>query len=475
MQQQHSQSAGSSHSQSTVFDADLIQRYDRAGPRYTSYPTALQFHDQFTEANYIAAAQRSNEDPIPSPLSLYVHIPFCATVCFYCGCNKIVTKNRERAQPYLDRLYQEISLHSGLYDPDRHVEQLHWGGGTPTFLSATQMKDLMANLASNFRLLDDDTGEYSIELDPREVHLGTLPLLRELGFNRISLGVQDVDMAVQKAVNRIQPIEMTQKVINQARLLKYHSISLDLIYGLPLQTVKSFDQTLDTVIDMQPDRLAIYNYAHMPSRFKVQRQINVTELPGASQKLDILHHAIDKLTAAGYVYIGMDHFAKPDDELAIAQRNGTLHRNFQGYSTHAECDLIAMGVSSISKVGNTYSQNAKDIGQYMNMIDQGHIPVIQGVELTLDDELRRGIITELMCHFDVDLAVHAERYNVDIDRYFEHELYELKSMQADGLLSVTGTHIKVAPVGRLLIRNIAALFDRYNRVEQEKPQFSRMV
>lgn len=461
--------------QSYLFDADLIKRYDKSGPRYTSYPTAVQFHELFQTNEYKEAAKFSNEDPIPRPLSLYFHLPFCATVCFYCGCNKIITNNRNRAEPYLQRLYKEIAMHAELFDGDRIVDQLHWGGGTPTFISPAQMRELMTETARHFRLHDDDTGEYSIELDPREVKTDTLPLLRELGFNRISLGVQDLNEAVQKAVNRIQPIEITQAVLESARREGFHSISMDLIYGLPLQTVESFDQTLDEIIHMSPDRLAIYNYAHMPSMFKVQRQIKDADLPSANEKLEILHHAIDRLTAAGYVYIGMDHFAKPDDELTVAQKNGSLYRNFQGYSTHSDCDLIAMGVSSISKIGSTYSQNFRDIDAYVESIDNNQLPIFRGVELSFDDVLRRDVITRLICNFTLDKRAVTGQYGISFDHYFLDELITLKVMQDDGILRLESGTIEILPAGRLLIRNICSVFDIYNRQQKDIPQFSRMV
>ncbi len=461
--------------QSFIFNAELIRRYDKSGPRYTSYPTAVQFHEKFQSNEYQEVARVSNEDPIPRSLSLYFHLPFCATVCFYCGCNKIITNNRKRAEPYLERLHKEIAMHGELYDDDRVVDQLHWGGGTPTFISPDQMQDLMEETARHFNLRKDDAGEYSIELDPREVKSDTLPLLRELGFNRISLGVQDLDENVQKAVNRIQPLETTRAVLDSARKEGFHSISLDLIYGLPLQTVKSFSKTLDEVIEMSPDRLAIYNYAHMPSMFKVQRQINEADLPSANEKLEILHHAVDRMTEAGYVYIGMDHFARPDDELTVAQKNGSLYRNFQGYSTHSGCDLVAMGVSSISKVGFTYCQNYRDTDTYFKRIDNGELPVFRGVQLDFDDVLRREVITRLICNFILDKKAISERYNINFDHYFAKELDTLKKMQDDGILRLNGDSIEVLPPGRLLIRNICSVFDIYNRQHKETPRFSRMV
>ncbi|MEE8321278.1 MAG: oxygen-independent coproporphyrinogen III oxidase, partial [Gammaproteobacteria bacterium] len=351
--------------QSLTFDKELITRYDRPGPRYTSYPPATQFQEDFGVNDYQKHAQETNRDLIPKPLSLYFHIPFCDTVCYYCACNKIVTKNRQHAIPYLDSLHREIEFQGKLFDRDRTVDQLHWGGGTPTFISHDQMCELMEVTGNNFTLRNDDTGEYSIEIDPREIDPESIPLLRKIGFNRISIGVQDFDPVVQKAVNRIQPLESTADAIQASRDNTFRSISVDLIYGLPLQTVKSFTPTVEKMVDLAPDRLAIYNYAHLPHLFKTQKQINEADLPSPAEKLEILKQTIDTLTAAGYVYIGMDHFAKPDDELVSAQREGLLYRNFQGYSTHANCDVVGMGVTSISRVGDSFAQNVRTLDEYV--------------------------------------------------------------------------------------------------------------
>ncbi len=352
--------------QSIEFDIELIKRYDKAGPRYTSYPTALELHDGFSENDYRWHIAKSNA--AGGPLSLYFHIPFCDTVCYYCACNKIVTKNRQHAEPYINNLCKEIAMLGALFDSTRVVNQLHWGGGTPTFLSVEQMQQLMAETRKHFLLREDDTGEYSIEVDPRETHPETIKQLRELGFNRISLGLQDFDPDVQKAVNRIQTEEQTFRVLNDARAEGFRSTNIDLIYGLPLQTVESFSKTLSTVLEAQPDRFSIFNYAHMPARFKTQRQINEADLPSAADKLAILQMVGQRLTEAGYVYIGMDHFAKPNDELAIAQREGKLYRNFQGYSTHSDCDLIGFGITSIGRVGDAYVQNVKELDAYDKLI-----------------------------------------------------------------------------------------------------------
>jgi len=455
-----------------VFDSALIGKYDKAGPRYTSYPTAVQFHEGFTDADYQEMAAMGNATG--KPLSLYLHIPFCDTVCFYCACNKVITRNRRHAGPYLEHLYREIALQGALFDQARPVTQLHWGGGTPTFISPTEMRELMRVTGEHFRLLTDDSGEYSIEVDPRETDDHTIALLRELGFNRLSLGVQDFDPAVQKAVNRIQPREITLKTVEAARREGFKSISVDLIYGLPLQTVASFGQTIDELIAQNPDRISVFNYAHLPDLFKTQRQIDAAALPPPAVKLDILKLTIERLTAAGYVYIGMDHFAKPDDELAQAQRTGALYRNFQGYSTHADCDLIGLGATSIGMVGDSYSQNLKGLEAYYERIDQDRLAVFRGVRLDADDRLRRAVITELICHFTLNFAAIETQHDIRFNDYFAVELVELADMAADGLLALDATGIHVLPPGRLLIRNICMVFDRYLR-EQATRRFSRVI
>lgn len=457
-----------------TFDLELIRRYDKSGPRYTSYPTAVQFHAGFTEPDYRAWAKRSNETPTPRPLSLYFHLPFCDTVCFYCACNKVVTKDRKRASPYLGRLHREIALQGELFDQARIVEQLHWGGGTPTFISHEEIRELMNVTREHFRLRDDDLGEYGIEVDPREVRPETLALLRSLGFNRLSMGVQDFEPVVQKAVNRIQSEAETFAVLTQARALGFRSVSMDLIYGLPHQTVESFGRTLDKIISAGPDRLSVFNYAHLPEMFKPQRRISASDLPSPQEKLNILQLTIERLTQAGYVYIGMDHFARPDDELAVAQRNGTLYRNFQGYSTHAECDLVAMGVTAIGMVGDCYSQNQKTLEDYYAALDAGHLPVMRGITLNADDKLRRSIITQLICHFALDYDAIESIYGIRFADYFGPELNDLRAMQQDGLLELNATSIRVLPAGKLLIRNICMVFDRYLR-QKESQRFSKVI
>lgn len=459
-------------SQKLLFNADLIRRYDRAGPRYTSYPTAVQFHSEFGPGQYQTAAADSNRRG--RPLSLYFHLPFCDTVCFYCACNKIITKNRRRAAPYLGTLHREIEIQGALFNKERVIEQLHWGGGTPTFISHDEMRQLMAVTRKHFQLRDDDQGEYSIEIDPREIRDGTLPLLRELGFNRLSMGVQDFDPAVQKAVNRIQSEEKTLAVLDEARALGFRSTNMDLIYGLPRQSVETFACTLDKIIAASPDRLSVFNYAHLPELFKTQRQINPADLPSPQAKLAILQHTIERLTDAGYLYIGMDHFAKPDDELAVAQRNGTLYRNFQGYSTHSDCDLIGLGVTSIGMVGNTYSQNHKTLEDYAAAVAKGRLPIMRGIELDTDDLLRREVITNLICHFYLDIPDVSRRFNISFEEYFASELCELAGMADDGLLSIEPDAIAVAAAGKLLIRNICMVFDKYLQ-QRQHVRYSKVI
>lgn len=455
-----------------VFNNDLIKKYDKSGPRYTSYPTAIQFSEDFGESAYYEQVKLSNERN--TPLSLYFHIPFCDTICYYCGCNKIVTKNRKHAQPYLDAVYKELALQGKLFKATRIVKQLHWGGGTPTFISHEQMTELMQQTRKHFTLLDDDSGEYSIELDPREVNAASISLLRKLGFNRISLGVQDFNPKVQQAVNRIQSYQETRDVILAARENKFHSISLDLIYGLPFQTVETFDETVDKVLELEPDRLSVFNYAHLPEMFKTQRQINEFDLPSAEDKLAILQHVTNKLIDAGYEYIGMDHFAKPEDELAIAQKEKKLYRNFQGYSTNSDCDLVAMGITSIGKVADSYSQNIKTIKEYTAVIESGRLPVFRGIALSEDDILRREVINQLICHFELNFNDIENEFNIDFSEYFADELKQLEDMAMDSLLELTANKITVLPEGKLLIRNICMVFDIYLKRNKEQ-RFSKVI
>ncbi|BCG62907.1 MAG: oxygen-independent coproporphyrinogen III oxidase [Methyloprofundus sp.] len=457
--------------QTVKFDLNLINRYDKSGPRYTSYPTALELHEGFTTTDYQQQIELSNQRG--GPLSLYFHIPFCDTVCYYCACNKIITKNRDHAEPYLANLFKEIAMQGALFDNSRPVNQLHWGGGTPTFLDFEQMSRLMDTTRQHFNLKDDDSGEYSIEIDPRATDDQTIKQLRQLGFNRISLGVQDFDVDVQRAVNRIQSEAETFAVLEAARKENFRSTSIDLIYGLPKQSVASFTVTLDKILTVSPDRFSIFNYAHLPARFKTQRQINDADMPSAEVKLDILQMIIQRLLAEGYVYIGMDHFAKPDDELAVAQRENKLYRNFQGYSTHSDCDLVGLGVTSIGRVADSYMQNVKDLAAYDNLISQGSLPVYKGFVLNEDDKLRRVVITQLICHFSLSYAQIEQAFAIEFKDYFNDELSALKIMQADGLLLMDAEGIQVLASGRLLIRNICMVFDYY--IKSNAQQFSKVI
>ena len=457
------------------FDIEKIKSYDTSGPRYTSYPTAVAFTPSFTEVNFLEHAELSNTKQENAPLSLYFHIPFCDTICFYCACNKIATKDYSKADVYLEYLYREIDMQAKLYNSDRMVEQLHWGGGTPTFLNHQQIKDLMAYTRKSFNLLDNDMGDYSIEIDPRSVSAETIKVLREVGFNRFSLGVQDINDEVQKAVNRIQPFHQTQGIIEACRENNAKSISIDLIYGLPLQTVEGFADTLKHIIKVSPDRISLFNYAHMPHIFKPQRRIDEAQLPKAEDKLEILQHSIETLVNAGYNYIGMDHFAKPEDELSIAQEQGQLHRNFQGYTTHAECDLVAMGVSAISSVYYSYSQNEKELEKYYQRIDKGELPIIRGLSMIDDDIVRHKVIQQLSCHFSLNFKQIEDEFNIVFNDYFESELKKLIRFEADDLLFMDDKNIQVTPRGRLLIRNICMVFDVYLKEQVSQQRFSKVI
>ena len=459
----------------TIFDKQLIERYDSAGPRYTSYPTALQFSTAYSARDYIEWVSRSNNDPIPTPLSLYFHIPFCNTICYYCGCSKIVTKDPGKSVNYIRLLLREIELQGALFDRDREVVQMHWGGGTPTFLQDAEMQSILDTTWKHFSRVDDDYSEYSIEVDPRTVSTERIKTLRGMGFNRISYGVQDFNPQVQIAVNRMQDNAQIIANINAARDCGFQSINIDLMYGLPKQTLASFADTLEQTIDANPDRLAIYNYAHMPELFKPQRRIDENDLPAASEKLEILQLAIERLQQAGYVYIGMDHFAKQDDDLVKAQRNGTLQRNFQGYSTHADCDIVAMGITAISQIGDNYSQNVKTLDDYESCIIQGLIPIYRGIELEPDDLLRREVISELMCNFRLDIGHIEEKWGMAFDDYFDSAIPQLNQMAEDGLLTITSDTIEVTPAGRLLVRNICMEFDRYLQERRKEERYSRVI
>ncbi|GAB3416986.1 oxygen-independent coproporphyrinogen III oxidase [Massilia agilis] len=459
--------------------ADLIERMSQQGPRYTSYPTADRFHGQFTALDYQAAVQGLRAAGGVRPLSLYVHIPFCQSLCYYCGCNKIITTNRDKAAIYLDYLKREVDMQAALFGADNRVEQLHFGGGTPTYLSDAQMGELMDYLRSRFTFVGDTEGEYSIEIDPRTVDPERVHSLRRQGFNRLSLGVQDFDAEVQKAVNRIQPEALTLNAIRAAHEAGFRSVSIDLIYGLPKQSMETMRQTLAKVVSASPDRISIYNYAHMPALFKSQRLIDEDELPAPQVKLDMLALCIEQLTNAGYVYIGMDHFAKPDDELAIAQKSGGLQRNFQGYSTHAEADMVSVGVSAISAVGSVYAQNEKSLERYYAALDRGELPLARGIALSSDDSIRRAVIQRLMCDFTLDVPAFEKAHGIVFNDYFAAEMPKLRAFEADGLLALEDGAISVTTRGRLLIRNIAMAFDAWlgkpNHVPLQRMQYSKTI
>ncbi|MEC9483391.1 MAG: oxygen-independent coproporphyrinogen III oxidase [Halomonas sp.] len=461
-------------SQTQVFDRALVSKYDFPGPRYTSYPTAPQFHEAFAMDDYRQAARTSNGDPQPKPLSVYVHIPFCKSLCYYCACNKIITQKTEKAAEYLDYLKREIAMQAELFDADRRLTQLHLGGGTPTYFTNAQLAELMDALRQAFHFDTRSAHEFSVEVDPRTVTPERIRDLRRLGFNRLSFGVQDFDPDVQAAVNRVQSESQVRGLVEAARAADFDSVSVDLIYGLPLQTVESFDATLAKVIDIRPDRIAAYSYAHLPSLFKAQRLIRPEHMPPPERKLELLELTIQRLTAAGYVYIGMDHFALPDDELAQARENGTLQRNFQGYSTHADCDLIGLGVSAIGKVADSYSQNAKELSHYYARLDAGYLPVKRGYRLNDDDRLRREVIMALMCHGRIDMAHFEARYGIDFARYFAESLAQLAGHVADGLVTIDEEAVMLLPQGQLMMRSVAMAFDAYLG-DGQRGLFSRTV
>ncbi|WP_353239212.1 oxygen-independent coproporphyrinogen III oxidase [Limnohabitans sp.] len=459
----------------SVISSELLTRFDVSGPRYTSYPTADRFVEAFGEADYIQALHQRQSGRVgqQSPLSLYVHIPFCESLCYYCACNKIITKHKDRAATYLRYLTKEVVLHSQHLGLGQPVSQLHLGGGTPTFMSDDELRLLMAMLRAHFAFVPG--GEYSVEVDPRTVDEGRLAVLAELGFNRLSFGVQDFDLAVQKAVHRIQPAEQVFRLVDASRHLGFESVNVDLIYGLPLQTPSSFDRTLAQVKSLRPDRIALYAYAHLPDRFKPQRRIHAEDLPVGGAKVAMLSRSLDALTDAGYVYIGMDHFALPDDALAVAKRQGRLHRNFQGYSTQADGDLIALGVSSIGRVGATYSQNAKTMEEYVDALDQGRFPVVRGVALSRDDLIRRSVIMALMCQGHVQFESINLAWLVDFKMLFAKELSQLEDLQAQGLVQLSETGIQVTPAGWFFVRGVAMVFDRYLQADRNRHRFSKII
>lgn len=449
------------HSGSMAFNADLMRRYDREGPRYTSYPSARQFRAGLLPGDYERAARSSEGALRGDPLSVYVHLPFCYSPCFYCGCNRVITHDLSTVDVYVRHLLQEIELRSAYFGRERTVEQLHFGGGTPTFLPKKLLMEVIDCLGRELQFSDHPGRDYSIEIDPRGVDHGILQLLAALGFNRISLGVQDFDENVQRAVNRVQTAALVERTYESARALGFGSINFDLIYGLPLQTLSTFGATLDRVVKMRPDRLAVYGYAHMPTLFKAQRQIRREELPDAPARLALLQLTVERLCAAGYVYIGMDHFALPTDSLAKALDNGTLHRSFQGYTTHANRDLVSFGASAIGQVGNVYIQNYKSVADYQQAVAAGLLPQQLGMRMSEDDAIRRDAINQIMCQGVLDMRSIESRYGMRFDEYFGAELIGLEELERDGLVQLSGQAITLTPAGRLLMRNVAMTFDAY--------------
>jgi oxygen-independent coproporphyrinogen-3 oxidase len=459
------------------FDGDLVRKYDKPGPRYTSYPTAPQFGGEFNEAMLREHIRRSNAEPIPRQLSLYLHIPYCFSPCFYCGCNRIITRDVTKGRTYVERLVREIEFMGALFDRDREVIQLHMGGGTPNFLRPPELEELLESVRYHFHVSASPDRDFSIEIDPRFIEPGDIAAYAKLGFNRASLGVQDFDPDVQQAVNRIQSVEQTLAVIDACREHGFRSINVDLIYGLPKQTLAGFERTLDTVLATRPDRLAVYSYAHLPEIFKPQRHIDASALPTPETKLALLQLAIEKLAGAGYEYIGMDHFALPQDPLARAQASGTLQRNFMGYTTHANCDLVGLGVSAISHIGDSFSQNARDLPTWEAALDSGALPLWRGRHLDQDDILRADLIQQLMCLGRIDIAALERRHGIEFTTYFADDLRRLAPLVEEGLVTVDGDSISATSRGRLLLRIIAMCFDRYlnDNLPGNAPRFSKAI
>ena len=456
-----------------LVDTDLIRKYGGNGPRYTSYPTADRFVEAFDAEAYRHWLGNRRIGGFARPLGLYVHVPFCDTLCFYCACNKIATRDHSKARKYVSYLEREMAIVAAHLDGDRRVSRMHWGGGTPTFLGDEESARLMAAIRSSFDL--DPNGEYAIEIDPRRLDAGRIASLGRLGFNRMSIGVQDFDPAVQLAVNRIQSFDETKVAIDAARANGFRSVNLDLIYGLPKQTIAGFDRTIDQVLRCDPDRIALYSYAHLPTVFKPQRRILAEDVPSPEAKLELMLGAIRRLGEAGYAYIGMDHFAKPGDELAIAQAQGRLTRDFQGYSVGGDCDLVGLGVSAIGKIGPTYCQNVKTLDEYYGHLDRGELPVLRGIELKADDLVRRAVIQSLACQFMVSKESISIAYLIDFDHYFATELRDLEKLADDGLVEFEGDWIQVTQAGRLLVRAVCAVFDRYLRQTEERSRYSRVM
>jgi oxygen-independent coproporphyrinogen-3 oxidase len=456
-------------------DAQLIRRYGGEGPRYTSYPTAMQFHEALAPNAYDVAVRDSAGAPSNQPLSAYVHIPFCISPCLYCACNKIITHKLDRIDSYVQRVLKEIALRAGYFSRARPIDQMHFGGGTPSYLPINSLIAIVDSLGSSFGLSQDGARDFSIEVDPRGVDFAKLSAMTQAGFNRISFGVQDFDIGVQRAINRVQPFELVESVYSSARRAGFESINLDLIYGLPRQTPNTFSATLKHVIDLRPDRLAVYGYAHMPSMFKAQKRIITSELPNAAERIVLLQLAIETLTAAGYVYIGMDHFALPTDGLSLAKQNGTLHRSFQGYTTHAKRDLVALGVSAIGHIGDLYLQNLKTLKDYDAAVDRGILPTQRGVHISAKDRVRAQIIQQIMCLGYIDICHIESQFGVVFREYFGAEMSRLQGMESDGLVALSAERVELTATGRFLMRNVAMVFDEYLAARNQDRSLSRVV
>ena len=450
------------------WDNHLIKKYNVSGPRYTSYPTALSFESGFETQQVIDAIKSSDN----SELSLYIHIPFCHQLCFYCGCNKIITRHQHKADLYLDYLEQEAQKQAPLYEK-YHIQQLHLGGGTPTFLTKAQMSRLMVIIKQNFNF--DSNVQAGIEIDPRSLEEGMLVHLKALGFNRVSFGIQDFDDDVQKAVNREQCADNVASLVSEARQLGFESVNADMIYGLPLQTPESFAKSMARLIALSPDRVSVFNYAHLPDRFAAQRKIKDEQLPTPEQKLNMFKNTLAQMNAAGYVNIGMDHFAKNTDSLAVAQQQGRLHRNFQGYTTHGNCDLLGLGASSISQVGDSIFQNPKELKEYYAALENNVIPVVKGLTLTQDDKIRAFVIKEIICHFQLDFSLVERQFGINFRDYFQDELQDMAGFDSDGMISLSETQLRVENKGRLFIRNICMTFDAYLKKQAKLTRFSRVI
>ncbi len=453
------------------WDNSLLEKYNISGPRYTSYPTALEFTDSYKTKDYLTCLQSLSEE---QSLSLYIHIPFCQNICYYCACNKIITKQKDKANEYVKNLIKEIKLVSTNIGKNK-LRQIHWGGGTPTYLSIEQISQIMNAIRTSFDVPNDPSTEIAIEIDPRALEIDDIKRLAELGFNRMSMGVQDFDLRVQQAINRVQSFEMTKEMIEEARKYGFKSINLDLIYGLPLQNKQTFEKTLQQVLEIDPDRISVFNYAHLPHRFKPQRRINSKDLPTAEEKLSIFQYIIEFLQDRGYIYIGMDHFAKPNDELAIAQKENHLHRNFQGYTTHEEYQLIGVGVSSIGSINGHYHQNVRDIESYYEALNEDKIPSWRGVKVDKDDLIRRRVIFKLLCHFECNMKDIEEEFSIKFEDYFDSELEMLQVFIDDKLLKIADRKIKITNKGRLLLRNICMIFDSYLNELHKVNSFSKVI